>query len=63
VKLEKAIEILRYIDEAETIMWQPDHYDALKLGIEALKQLKANREYGPMAGTGLLPGETTEEET
>ena len=55
--LERAIELNNKIialfesrlEEAET--------NAIKLGIEALKKLKANREYGPMAGTGLLPSE------
>ena len=60
MNIPKAIEILRYIDEAETIMWQPDHYDALKLGIEALKRIQSARGQWTVSPLHLLPGETTE---
>jgi len=55
---EKAIEILKYIDEAETIMWNSDHYAALKLGIEALKRHQDTQTFNFSGYGKLLPGET-----
>ncbi len=58
--IRKAIEILDYIDKAETIMWSPEHYAALQLGIEALKRLEKAREDNYLIRKNLLPGETEE---
>ena len=61
MEIEKAIEILKYIDEAETIMWNDDHYDALRLGIEALIRIGDGRSKGYDYFGHLLPGETGRE--
>ena len=58
MKLKTAIETLQYISEAETIMWAEHHYDALKLGIEAMKRIIELHE-----DDALLPGETYPGET
>ena len=58
MELEKAIEILEHKVNQNVFQVDPDALDALKLGIEALKRVKAYKE----AHVGLhyepMPGET-----
>lgn len=58
--LKEAIEIGEYIDKAETIMWMPHHYKALKLLIEAGKRDVHNRLINNHPDQAKLPGETEE---
>lgn len=56
--IDKAIEILkdilRYVKPGDP----PDEHDAIKLGIEALKELKESRKTDWRYGGSSLPGET-----
>jgi len=58
--LEEAIEKLDGIFELGHEDWGNPEYDALKLGIEALKLIKRNRRYTPQPYNIKLPGETQE---
>ncbi len=60
MKLEKATEILALYDKEVDIPPIPDFKDALKLGIEALKFVEADRAKYPYVKVPLLPGETEE---
>ena len=62
MKIDKAIEILKDTRNITFNYFSPDRKDALKLGIEALKQLQElhNRPHGSPLPP--LPGETPEEE-
>ena len=57
MKLEKAIELLTYSSEHNTILLKQDDKDALKLGIEAMKWRRLMElDYGSWCGPP-LPGE------
>lgn len=60
MKIEKAIEELKGLDEVQGGMWRKDLQDAIKLGIEALKRLEQNRTLHFIPSLKLLPGETKE---
>ncbi|MBA7642319.1 hypothetical protein ES703_50009 [subsurface metagenome] len=58
--LGKAIEIL---DLRQKQLLEPDHsdlYPAIRLGIEALKEIKSLKESHVLDSDGFLPGETEE---
>ena len=63
MKVSKAIKVLQIINATAPPWVTQDSEDALKLGIEALKQVKHMR--GSPLGSfyTLLPGETPEEAT
>ncbi len=56
--LEKAIKILAGILNASSVVSTPDGDDAIKLGIEAMKEVAALRKVLVGLGKSLLPGET-----
>ena len=56
--IEKAIEILTYSSEHNTMLITGDEKDALRLGIEAMKRLNECRLADYMIREDLLPGET-----
>ena len=58
MKAKKAIELLTYSSEHDTILLSQDDKDALKLGIEALKEVIRARDGDPALDGELLPGET-----
>lgn len=58
IKLEKAIEILFDLLQTSSRDKSPDSWDALKLGIEALKLIDWIRGGGIPVDGFLLPGET-----
>ena len=60
MKLAKAIELLERADIPKTKERFPEFYDALKLGIEALKRTISNRQVYWGAAYVTLPGETEE---
>jgi len=60
MKLDKAIETLKLYISPTTPSLMPDHDDALKLGIEALKRIQVIRGYPHYQWKQLLPGETEE---
>lgn len=60
MKIEKAIKILSDSYYKHTILLAGKDDEALKLGIEALKRLKAQRLHGFDLMAGGLPGETKE---
>jgi len=62
MKLEKAIEILTTFTFASKTIPRNDVNDAIKLGIEALKEVKRYRGHHVLSKIKLLPGEITEEE-
>ena len=62
MKVTEAIEILDHLITISSHMPNPDHWDAIKLGIEGLKRLQTYRERKYYYARTLLPGETTEEE-
>lgn len=58
MKIDQAIKTLRYIGRARTIMWKQEHYDALRMGIEALKGYQEGRTLPGGQFFHDLPGET-----
>ena len=62
MKIEEAIERINNLATAFPSRIDPDEYDALKLGIEAIKRLADARKSGYYGLDDLLPGETTEDE-
>jgi len=56
--LKKAIEILQDILKFVKPGDPPDEHDAIKLGVEALKQIQRYRKSSGIPYVGLLPGET-----
>lgn len=60
MNLKKATELLTYSHKYNTILLTQDDKDALKLGIEALKRIRAQRQIDPELHQVLLPGETPE---
>lgn len=60
MKITKAIEILSIELGVKTRTGETDEYDALKLGIEALKRFKRVRDGKPGFLLNLLLGETEE---
>lgn len=56
--LDKAIEILQVELVTSEHQSDPDFYDALFLGIQALKREKFNRDNQRLVIYGKLPGET-----
>jgi len=58
MKIDQAINTLRYIGRARTIMWKQEHYDALRMGIEALLYVDRSRSFGEYPVNRHLPGET-----
>jgi hypothetical protein len=58
VKIDKAIEILTINNDHNPKFSDADRRDALKLGIEALKRVKAERTGYETYAPDLLPGET-----
>jgi len=58
--IDKAIEYLERMHPYMKISWGTMGQDSIKLGIEALKEVKASREEDYIGDTGLLPGETEE---
>lgn len=59
--IPEAIERLAIIGELMATDFSPEDADALKLGIEALKYVRKNREFGDGERHGCLPGEDKEE--
>lgn len=60
MKPEKAIEILSLAAPGHAFTTGTEFYDALNLGIEALKRVKAERTGYETYAPDLLPGETEE---
>jgi len=60
MKLAKAIEELDLEYCKRKIPYDEDYYDALRLGIEAAKEVKRLRSYKAFHVVKLLPGETKE---
>lgn len=60
MKLDKAIELNTESHQSLANHGFHDHADALKLGIEALKREKQNRDNPDFVVVGKLPGETEE---
>ena len=60
MKLEEAIEILSDNVRAKPPGCNADYFDAIKLGIEALKTYQDVRKFLAQLPSGLLPGETKE---
>lgn len=60
MNLPKAIEILSIERKTAELQTDPDFYNALKLGIEALKRELYNRQHQPFLIFGKLPRETEE---
>lgn len=60
MKLAKAIEILQDLERGHYNNEPADQTNALKLGVEALKREKINRNNSDYVFVGLLPGETKE---
>lgn len=60
MRIEKAIETLELEYSKREIPFDADYYDALCLGIEALKTIKAERTIYGFKRQGQLPGETKE---
>lgn len=58
--LRKAIEILQDLLTEGPYSEPNDRREAVKLGIEALREVKASREEDYIGDTRLLPGETEE---
>lgn len=56
--IDKAIQVLNYLISISSHMPNPDHRDAIKLGIEALKRIKQQRALEACERSYLLPGET-----
>ncbi len=62
MEIEKAIELCGNVLTTFNVRLEESEKEGIKLGIEALKEVKKSR-YGDRVPTGgLLPGETTEEE-
>ena len=62
MKVSKAIEILTNFDNGKYPGGAVVFFDAVKLGIEALKRTIRHRDMGLYGSRALLPGETPEEE-
>ena len=60
MKLEKAIKYIQEMADCGEFIRSRGYLDALKLGIEALKALKAGREGRKYEFYAPLPGETEE---
>ena len=60
MKLEKAIEELNIINHDGFVITRYTEYEALKLGIEALHRIAAERAGYDVYAPDLLPGETEE---
>lgn len=60
MNIDKAIEILKDRELAYRKTNFPYRVDAIKLGIEALKQIQAGRVAGHILWKDTLPGETKE---
>jgi len=60
MEIDKAINLLSYLSETKCVALSPVEWDALKLGIEALKREKHNRLSFPKVPIRLLPEETKE---
>ncbi len=60
MNIDQAIEILSPVAFGHAVTLNTEFYGAVKLGIEALKSEKGNRERGVYLRDELLPGETTE---
>jgi len=58
MKLDEAIEKVQYVIADVPAIYSDEVYDALTLGIEALKRIKANRIWPEVYHSGTLPGET-----
>jgi len=58
--LKKAIERLTFLSREGTQDMELDDYDAVRLGIEALKYIRHTREIKVLDPGGKLPGETVE---
>lgn len=58
MKLTKAIEILTYYCSKDSHCYDPDLYDSVELGIEALKREQAKRTQLLGLTIAPLPGET-----
>lgn len=58
MKLEKAIEILTELSIPGSPDLNPNDFDAIKLGREALKVIDELRQQGDPVAPGPLPGET-----
>ena len=60
IEIEKAIETLEKILRATGQKEGMQEYDAIKLGVEALKRELKSRQVGSSVISTLLPGETNE---
>jgi len=61
MKISKAIELLELRFASPFVRANPDTKDAIKLGIEALKEIKRARDNGYRFVAVRLPGEEPEE--
>ena len=59
MKLDKAIEVLSLAAYGHALTTGPEFYDALKVGLEAVKRIMYDRSH-TLQAYQLLPGETTE---
>jgi len=57
----RRVKELTELEKVEVTMHKADDLDALKLGIEALKKVKKQRERSDFHGIPPLPGETKED--
>lgn len=62
MRLDKAIEVLKEINELKPTVDLSEWRDAVNLGIEALKRIQSTSPKRALPGTWLLPGETVEGE-
>jgi len=62
VDIKKAIEILEARIKSKPLLGNHEIYGAVRLGIEALKEVKRAREGNPALDGELLPGETERRE-
>ena len=60
MKISEAIKVLTDVRKIADPNGKKGYWEALGLGIEALKEIKKSREEDYIGDTGLLPGETEE---
>ncbi|GAI49011.1 unnamed protein product [marine sediment metagenome] len=60
MNLPKAVEILALLERTLAPILSADGTDAIKLGEEAIKEIREERKYEGWPGSRFLPGETPE---
>ncbi len=58
MKIDEAIGLQSTLVELSMFPLYPNEREAIRLGIEALRRIKSNRESFPLRDSGLLLGET-----